>query len=232
MPCGRPTLRETTVNGRTISYELHRNPQRRKHLTISVEGERLRVLSPMKTPQRQIDAFIQQRADWIESRLVMDPPTGLQAELRDGGSLPLLGVEYPVESSLAAFDFDGRRFRVNEARPERAADEEGWLREYARDYFIERIKHWSPMIGATPQRLQIRNQKTRWGSASSSGTLSLNWRLIFARPEIIDYVIVHELCHFVRPDHSPEYWRLVEKHVPDYREHRRWLKDSADRLSW
>ena len=80
--------------------------------------------------------------------------------------------------------------------------------------------------------MQIRNQKTRWGSASSSGTLSFNWRLILAHPDIVDYVVVHELCHFIQPNHSRAYWALVESILPDYKERRRALKVASDSLSW
>lgn len=221
-----------TINGRPITYELHRNPRRRKNVTISVEGQQVRVLAPTRTSQQLIDEFILQRADWIEKRLVIDPPTGLQAELGDGGSLPLLGARYPVEASMSPFDFDGERYLVDVGRPERAAFAEGWLREFARDHFSTRVEHWSPLIGVRPQRIQIRNQKTRWGSASSRGTLSFNWRLIFARPEIVDYVVVHELCHLLVPNHSPAYWRLVESKMPNYATWRQALKDTADDLRW
>ena len=75
-------------------------------------------------------------------------------------------------------------------------------------------------------------KKTRWGSASSNGTLSLNWRLMFAQPEIVDYVVVHELCHFIQPDHSTAYWSLVNKIMPDAQHWRSQLKEIGDSLTW
>ena len=232
MPCGNPSERQASVHGRVITYELHRNPRRRKRLTLSAEGALLRVLAPVRTPQRLIDEFIQDRADWISKRLVIDRPTGLQSELRSGGSLPLLGTSYPVEPGLMPFGFDGRRFIVNASRPNRAAAAEGWFREYARDHFTGRLRHWSPIVGAEPTSVQIRNQKTRWGSASSRGTLSFNWRLIFAQPQIVDYVVVHELCHLIQPDHSAAYWRLVNEAMPDAQHWRRQLKEIGESLRW
>ncbi len=232
MPCGRPSERQATVNGRRISYELHRSPRRRKNVTISIEGDRVRVLAPARTPQQQIAEFVAQRADWIASHLDSARPIGLRSQLGEGGLLPLLGVRYPVEASLAPFQFDGERFRVDVSKPERAAYAEAWLREYARDHFTAQVEHWSPIVGVQPKRLQIRNQKTRWGSASSRGTLSFNWRLIFAPPEIIDYVVVHELCHLIQPDHSPKYWALVESVMPDAQHHRRQLRELGDSLLW
>ena len=232
MPCGRPSERVATIDGRRITYELHRSPRRRKNVTLSVEGELLRVLSPVRASQRLIDEFIQQRADWITKRLAAEHPAGLQAELREGGSLPLLGGRYPIVASHVPFDFDGQRFQVDVERPDRAAFAEGWLREYARGHFATRVEYWSPIVGVQPARIQMRNQKTRWGSASSSGTLSFNWRLILAHPDIVDYVVVHELCHFIQPNHSRAYWQLVESILPDYKERRQALKDASDGLNW
>ncbi len=232
MPCGRPSKRVATIDGRQITYELHRSPRRRKNVMLSVEGELLRVLSPVRASQRLIDEFIQRRADWITERLAAEHPAGLHTELREGGSLPLLGSRYPVVASLVPFHFDGERFQVNVGNPERAAFAERWLREYARGHFAVRVEYWSPIVGAQPARIQIRNRKTRWGSASSNGTLSFNWRLIFADPDIVDYVVVHELCHFIQPNHSRAYWQLVESIMPDYRIRRQALKDASDNLIW
>jgi predicted metal-dependent hydrolase len=72
-------------------------------------------------------------------------------------------------------------------------------------------------------RLAIRDQRTRWGSCSSRRTLSFNWRLVLAPPEVLDYVAVHELCHLRVPNHSARFWRLVEQRRPGYREPRAWL---------
>ena len=232
MPCGRPSRQSATVNGRHITYELHRNARRRKTMTISIEGQQLRVLSPVRTPQQEIDDFIRLRADWIAKRLAVAPPSRLRAELRDGGSLPMLGDRYPVVDSSVPFDFDGERFLVDVHRPDCAAVAEGWFRDCARAYFTDRVEDWSPRIGVRPRRIQIRNQKTRWGSASTKGTLSFNWRLIFARPAIVEYIVVHELCHLHRPDHSAQYWALVGRHLPNYESQRRWLKEHGESLRW
>ena len=78
-------------------------------------------------------------------------------------------------------------------------------------------------LGVEVGRIQVRDQKTRWGSCSTSGTLSFNWRLVLAPYEVLDYVVVHELCHLVEANHSRRFWRLVEKRRPDYRRWSRWL---------
>ena len=77
--------------------------------------------------------------------------------------------------------------------------------------------------------LTVRNQRTRWGSCSSSGALSFNWRLLLAPEPVLDYVVWHEACHLVVMDHSPRFWALLEHHRPGYREQRRWLRATARR---
>jgi predicted metal-dependent hydrolase len=81
-------------------------------------------------------------------------------------------------------------------------------------------------MGVRPASLTIRNQKSRWGSCSTRGTLSFNWRLIMAPPEVLDYVVVHELAHMMEHNHSKAFWALVAKYCPDYLAHRNWLKQN------
>lgn len=107
---------------------------------------------------------------------------------------------------------------------------EARCREAARAYFPKRAAYYQPMTGGTYQRISIRDQKTRWGSCSSRGTLSFNWRLMLAPPAVLDYVVVHELCHLTHMDHSPAFWQAVEAVLPDYRARRKWLKEHGSEL--
>ncbi len=100
----------------------------------------------------------------------------------------------------------------------------------AREYFPKRAAHFQQFTGGTYNRITIRDQKTRWGSCSARGTLSFNWRLMLAPPAILDYVVVHELCHLTHMNHSPAFWQAVEAVCPDYRDSRRWLKEHGQEL--
>lgn len=102
--------------------------------------------------------------------------------------------------------------------------------EAAREYFPKRVSYFHQFTGGTYSRISIRDQKTRWGSCSSRGTLSFNWRLMLAPPAILDYVVVHELCHLTHMDHSPAFWQAVGEVCPDYRTARKWLKDHGQEL--
>lgn len=104
-------------------------------------------------------------------------------------------------------------------------------RSAARTQFEQRCAYYRTFTGGSFSSITIRDQKTRWGSCSSRGTLSFNYRLIFAPPAVLDYVVVHELCHLTHMNHSKEFWNLVGSVMPDYRAHRRWLKDHGQELT-
>jgi predicted metal-dependent hydrolase len=98
-------------------------------------------------------------------------------------------------------------------------------RRRARRLLTELAEREAPGLGVSFERIAIRDQKTRWGSCSSRGTLSFNWRLVLAPPAVADYVVVHELCHLREPNHSRSFWRLVARARPGYPQQRRWLAD-------
>jgi predicted metal-dependent hydrolase len=95
----------------------------------------------------------------------------------------------------------------------------------ARLHLQERVEYYSNEMGVNPTGLSFRRQKTRWGSCSSLGHISFNWKLVFAPERVIDYLVIHELAHLVHANHSNRFWDLVKKHDPECRVHRRWLRD-------
>ena len=101
------------------------------------------------------------------------------------------------------------------------------LRELAYPVISERVRHFSEIIGVDYGSITIRNQRTRWGSCSGKGNLSFNCLLMLAPPDVLDYVVVHELCHRKEMNHSKRFWDEVEKVLPDYRKQRRWLKEEG-----
>lgn len=101
----------------------------------------------------------------------------------------------------------------------------------AAEYFPKRVEYYIKLTGGRYQRIVIRDQKTRWGSCSSKGTLSFNWRLMLAPPRVLDYVVVHELCHITHMNHSKDFWNKVESIMPDYKIYRDWLKKNGSTLT-
>jgi predicted metal-dependent hydrolase len=94
----------------------------------------------------------------------------------------------------------------------------------------ERVRFYAPVVGVTYGRITIRNQRTRWGSCSAKGNLNFNCLLMKAPPEVLDYVVVHELCHRLEMNHSPRFWAQVERVLPDYKVSRKWLREHGNEL--
>lgn len=104
-------------------------------------------------------------------------------------------------------------------------------RQAAREYFPSRVAYYEQIIGVTHASIRIRDQKTRWGSCSAKGNLNFNWRLMLAPPRVLDYVVVHELCHRKEMNHSKAFWDAVGTVLPDYVQLRKWLKDNGRKLT-
>ena len=110
------------------------------------------------------------------------------------------------------------------------AAQEKELRERAKSVLAQRTAYFARQIGVTYGRITVRDQKTRWGSCSQTGNLNFNFRLILAPPEVLDYVVVHELCHRRQMNHSAQFWQEVAQVLPDYRERKAWLTENGWRL--
>ncbi len=118
-------------------------------------------------------------------------------------------------------------------RPRLPALTEAELQEMTavtKDYVTRRAAYYAPCMGVTYGRITVRKQKTRWGSCSNEGNLSFNCLLALTPPEIVDYVVVHELCHRLEMNHSPRFWALVKQVMPDYERRKRWLKEQGTEL--
>ena len=122
------------------------------------------------------------------------------------------------------------REAAQKALPKFSMQEINELANKALAYIPERVKYYAPIVGVNYTRITIRNQKTRWGSCSSKGGLNFNCLLMLAPPEVIDYVVVHELCHRKEMNHSKAFWDEVEKVLPDYKSAKRWLRENGGEL--
>lgn len=105
--------------------------------------------------------------------------------------------------------------------------EQRLYRDKAREIFEQKVSYYAQMMGVSYGRIEIRDQKTRWGSCSGEGNLNFNWRLIFAPAGVLDYVVVHELAHRKEMNHSPRFWKVVEDTMPEYRKYQKWLKENG-----
>lgn len=117
-----------------------------------------------------------------------------------------------------------------QARIHLDAAQEKELRERAKSVLAQRTAYFARQIGVTYGRITVRDQKTRWGSCRQTGNLNFNFRLILAPSEVLDYVVVHELCHRRQMNHSTQFWQEVAQVLPDYRKRKAWLTENGWRL--
>lgn len=207
-----------------------RSRRRTVSLEINREGE-LTVRAPYGLGRGAIDDIVNRHEPWIrkrrqeaQRRLELSRPK----EFRDGERFLWLGTEYPleiVERNRPPLTFNGEKFEL--AAPFLASARqvfESWFKQQARSYLTSRLAAISRQTGFKYKKLRLSSAATRWGSCSTGGTISLVWRLMMAPPEIIDYLIIHELAHTKEKNHSRSFWRLVAAFVPDYKARRRWLQ--------
>ena len=232
-------LRSILFGDDEIRYSVTRSARRKKTITITLHpSEGVIVAAPLRTPNAEIEALVRKRAGWILRKLGEERPAPQAREFASGESLPYLGREVPMfvqptDGRAPSVRLDGGRFLVEcpkelagEAR--RAVLREAlisWYKDRAEGKMRLLVERWQSKVGAKPARIAIGNQKTRWGSCSSNGNIRFNCRLLMAPPGLIDYVIVHELCHLLVANHSDRFWEQVSRTMPDYEERRRRLRE-------
>ncbi len=193
------------------------------------------VTLPERVAERHAHAFVRERAQWIERSLanLQDEADAVAARtLADGTTVPYLGEELTLRVlrgpsgrvHRAAGSGELRLHVPSGTRDEVAAALERWYRKRAREEMTRRLDAAVGRNGTHYEKIAIRDQRTRWGSCSSSGTISLNWRLMLAPEAVLDYVIEHEAAHIEVRDHSARFWALMEARVDDWRDSRDWLR--------
>lgn len=207
----------------TIDYTVRRSARARR-VRVSVDAERgVEVVLPQRAPARAAASAVRELRPWIERRLGEVERVRAAVAARDG-TVPYLGAELLLfpEAGRTRVHRRGDVLRVPEG--DAAPALERWYRRQAKGEIAPRLDRAVDALGTRYTALTIRNQRTRWGSCSSTGAMSFNWRLLLAPEEVLDYVVWHEACHLVHMDHSPRFWSLVERHVPGYQAPRRWLR--------
>lgn len=234
------------IGDRTLLYQLKRSPRRRT-VAISIHPEQgLVVYSPARLSHKWLEEVLQEKAGWILSKTQeAEDARALIATPRweAGETLPYQGAVLPLRISHEPIPtgvrIEGDALVLNlpfdfpeSIGPDRIRSEIlGWYREQAKRVLHNRVNHFQEITGLKARVVRIKDQKRRWGSCSAEGTLNFNWRLILAPPDILDYVVVHELCHLRMLNHSPSFWRLVESVLPDFRERKSWLRQNGLYLS-
>jgi predicted metal-dependent hydrolase len=206
------------IAGNAAIYLLKRSSARRTlALRVTEQGE-IAVNAPLRLPQHEVDRFLLKHADWLKDRL--ETARTRVFSWSDGAELPWLGGNL----TLRLLAPGGRPAARREADLLLCAAGESaigaavghWYRREARPPLAERLAYHAARLGRPTPPLRLSDARTRWGSLSPKGVVSLNWRLAKAHPEEIDYVICHELAHFRQRNHAPAFWREVAGLFPDY----------------
>ncbi|MHB8391660.1 MAG: M48 family metallopeptidase [Acidobacteriaceae bacterium] len=210
---------ETLMNVGDLAYALTR--RRRRSLCLQVQEDlSLRVLAPLRASRSEIDAFVRAQQGWIErKRLELAARGPGVAQLPpDGAVIPLLDTQVRFRRGLQSRGVrrDTETLWVPGDDQQALRALKNWYRDELRAEALVLLGRWGPAVGRQPSALVIREQKTRWGSCSHQGAIALNWRLALGPSTLLEYVVVHELCHLIHPHHRPPFWQEVGRVLPDY----------------
>ena len=214
-----------------------RESGRAKRLSIQVAAHGdVEVVVPKNTSARRVSAFVESNRRWIDQTLAAfakeyDPQ---EFALPDSIQLSAVGEAYdvsyrPTKAKGVNYKCYGSNLVLSGdvAAADLCREQlKNWLRQRGKLTLTPWLRQVSGETGLSYQRVQVRGQRTRWGSCSIRGTISLNWGLLFVTPELVRYLMVHELCHTVHLNHSKRFWSLVRQFDPNFRDHDRRLDES------
>jgi predicted metal-dependent hydrolase len=228
-PSSHVITRSILINQQSIAYNL-RYSRKAKYIRLQISrGSNLELVLPRGYELADAEKFIKQKSDWITKHL--------RPAKEEDEKFLLLGKEIKIIQVYELFTrkhkliFENNELRIVSPQGSKIDLKklyEIWLRNFAKRYLPERAYQFAGKYGFIINKVTVRNQKTRWGSCSARGNLSFNYNLVQYKKEIIDYVIVHELCHRKEMNHSKKFWLLVEKICPDYKILRKELKKSSN----
>lgn len=233
-----------SFEGTTIEYRVRRSTRRKKTIEMRFEPDGLLVSAPSRASDKDIRAIVLDRAPWIVEKMAQRPLLSQPLCFATGETLPYLGrkIEMVVEEEMTAhtrvsLKDDKFHLSVHPALPrdDRLAGIHrafaAWYRARAQDYIPRKIERWWPKLGAKKMsRVLIGNQRSRWGSCAPDGTLRFSWRTMMLPPDIIEYIVVHELAHLTVMGHSPEFWEVVGRVLPDVKHRRKLLREAGASL--
>lgn len=210
---------------------------RRKSADIRVEEGALSIVVPINTNNEKIDQLLLDKRLWIKEKIAlqreMAPVSNKQ--FVSGEAFPYLGRNYRLKVECGSFTpvklLQGRLVaQVPEGSQQPHMIRNAlvrWYKRQAEHKLGEKVNRFEPMVGVKSAGISIKTFKSRWGSCTNKGELEFNWLIMLAPNRMVDYVVIHELCHLVHHDHSPEFWREVARVMPDYQQCREWLRNNS-----
>ena len=231
----------------TIKYNVIRSDRKTVGLEVSIE-DGVKIRAPEELSENEIEEVVEKKAEWIlkkQDKLSDVKPAPTPKEFLSGEKLPYLGRRYRIKvkesdnvDQVKVKFYQGKFWIMvskdvsdSDSRRELIRDEAiQWYRSHADQKIRERVKKYQEQIGEAPNLIKVKKQKKRWGSCSSKRNLNFNWKLIMAPMSVVDYIVVHELAHLKYPNHSKEFWQLVEAVIPNYEEKQEWLRVNGRKL--
>jgi len=218
-----------------LTYTIKRSAKRKK-LTITVERDRSVVVhAPATTSDEKIREVVESKKPWIyEKTRHAQKYSGLPhppgKELVNGESALYLGRYYQIEiicSGATEIRFEQRFLIPATLSSRRKTVMRDWYVAKAKEKILPRVKCFARELGVAFSATKIVDNRYRWGSCTTNNNVNFNWRLIKAPMFVIDYIIVHELAHFLEPNHTARFWTIVENQVPKFRQAKKWLKENG-----
>lgn len=217
-----------------IPYQL-KPSLRRRSVALQIRDGQLTVLAPAGVAKQQIDGFILHKQQWVARHLQLQQQAAVPPDYLLAGLLPLLDEKLQlkvVSDSCSAVSRDGQTLwlqlsnRVSTARRRQKQLEllGAWYQQQAELWFAARVAYWQQQMQVQASAVHIKNWQSKWGSCTSKGLLSFNWRLMLAPCWVADYVVVHELAHLSHMDHSSAFWQRVAKFYPEFKQAKQWFK--------
>lgn len=234
---------EIELDGKVIEVDLI--TRKRKTIGIIVQiPSKVRVLAPVGLKKELIIQTVKSKGPWILQKLEELEKRRLEIPRRDfvdGETIPFLGEQYELviiplkQSNKVNIRLEENRFIVHTPNSSKEYLREAlvaWYKSELHKVIRSRVAHFQKYFKDAPSEIVVKNQKAQWASCTSKRKLLFNWRLALAPLAVIEYVVVHEMSHMVHMNHSKEFWALVESILPDYKEHRKWLKEFSLTLSF
>lgn len=228
-----------------LPYTLHRSRKRKRTVAFSIEPENgLCVVAPLHTKVAYIEKMLNRRSAWIIKKLADLDKHGTQTkphQFISGEVFSFLGAQYTlhvtqsadakmgcaIADNLLAVNIHGTWLSALALQQEVRFEIISWYKKQAKQKLIERTNYWQSITNIHCRRIMLSNPERRWGSCSYENDIRFNWRIIMAPMDVIDYLIVHELCHVVHKNHSDKFWQLVRSILPDYAARRQILKSTG-----
>ena len=209
----------------------------RRTASLHIVGSDLQVRIPEHLGDERVAAILQQKRPWIRGKVaeLQRVAPHRPKELVSGESFPYLGRHYRLkvqDGHQVGMCLSGGYLRATIRPTEQGEQREARIQHYLHSWYraraLERLKEktsrYAQQIGVSPAGVSVRAFRSRWGSCDKRGQVVFNWAIIKAPHSIVDYVVIHELCHLIHPNHSKAYWQLVGRHDAAFAAHRQWLK--------